>query len=95
MICKNNESLLLLHCEKAIITDNGDKICLRSSMDRILDSGSNDWGSTPHGDTRRLNRPPFLCPGSKNHMDQKRLYIDISEVMHLYNTSTLINFVQS
>ena len=24
---------------------------LRSSMDRILDSGSNDWGSTPHGDT--------------------------------------------
>ena len=20
-------------------------------MDRILDSGSNDWGSTPHGDT--------------------------------------------
>ena len=22
-------------------------------MDRILDSGSNDWGSTPHGDTRK------------------------------------------
>ena len=21
-------------------------------MDRILDSGSNDWGSTPHGCTR-------------------------------------------
>ena len=23
-------------------------------MDRILDSGSNDWGSTPHGDTKFL-----------------------------------------
>ena len=22
-------------------------------MDRILDSGSNDWGSTPHGDTKK------------------------------------------
>ena len=27
------------------------KPCAHSSMDRILDSGSNDWGSTPHGRT--------------------------------------------
>jgi hypothetical protein len=26
-------------------------ICARSSMDRIKDSGSFDWGSTPHGRT--------------------------------------------
>ncbi len=32
--------------------------CLRSSMDRILDSGSNDWGSTPHGDTKHLFQQP-------------------------------------
>ena len=25
--------------------------CARSSMDRIKDSGSFDWGSTPHGRT--------------------------------------------
>lgn len=28
--------------------------CARSSMDRITDSGSVDWGSTPHGHTERL-----------------------------------------
>lgn len=27
-------------------------------MDRILDSGSNDWGSTPHGDTK--SRPVIV-----------------------------------
>ena len=27
--------------------------CAHSSMDRILDSGSNDWGSTPHGRTQK------------------------------------------
>ena len=27
------------------------KLCARSSMDRIKDSGSFDWGSTPHGRT--------------------------------------------
>ena len=27
--------------------------CLRSSMDRISDSGSDDWGSTPYGDTKQ------------------------------------------
>ncbi len=37
-------------------------------MDRILDSGSNDWGSTPHGDTKQIRKLPmtgvcgfFLC----------------------------------
>ena len=29
-------------------------------MDRILDSGSNDWGSTPHGNTKAAFTLPFL-----------------------------------
>ena len=29
-------------------------------MDRISDSGSDDWGSTPHGDTQTINRKTSL-----------------------------------
>ena len=45
LFCKTNKSLLLLptHFEKST----------HSSMDRISDSGSDDWGSTPHGCTKK------------------------------------------
>ena len=31
-----------------IFAEQNRKLCARSSMDRIKDSGSFDWGSTPH-----------------------------------------------
>ena len=43
-------------------------------MDRISDSGSDDWGSTPHGRTKKTdgsNRRPFFCCG-KEHRVQAR-----------------------
>ncbi len=35
-------------------------LCARSSMDRIMDSGSIDWGSTPHGRTKAASVAAFF-----------------------------------
>lgn len=47
-------------------------------MDRILDSGSNDWGSTPHGDTirQKLHYNEFL-PFYLNQLQEYRYIQDI------------------
>ncbi len=37
--------------------------CTHSSMDRIMDSGSIDWGSTPHGCTQSLHSSEFQTCG--------------------------------
>ncbi len=54
-------------------------------MDRISDSGSDDWGSTPHGDTKQLKI--FKCP--QNPLILLRL-LNLSDYTYSANVSMTI-----
>ncbi len=62
-------------------------------MDRILDSGSNDWGSTPHGDTQKdllsqtagpflvgVNRSNWQCLSGRCPTNKNVGMVDVSEL---------------
>ena len=44
-------------------------LCARSSMDRIMDSGSIDWGSTPHGRTKAASSCLFYLHFMQIHLN--------------------------
>lgn len=65
--------------------------CARSSMDRITDSGSVDWGSTPHGHTERL---PSRFSYTPAHQQITSYYLEFKHTTQIHEWKFISAYIR-